>query len=67
MYSNNGKTERRFLKKLNIGPRWWHMLIIPALRMVRQEDHKLVVRLGYTASPRLACTTVKIISSFKKK
>lgn len=43
------------------------MLIIPALRMVRQEDHKLGVRLGYTASPRLACTIVKTISSFKKK
>lgn len=61
------ENRKRFLKKLNIGPRWRHMLIIPALRMVRQEDHKLGVRLGYTASPRLACTIVKTISSLKKK
>lgn len=43
------------------------MLIIPALRMVRQEDHKLGIRLGYTASSRLACTIVRIVSLFKKK
>jgi hypothetical protein len=35
------------LKRIRTGQMWWCMPIIPALRMLKQEDHKSTVSLGY--------------------
>jgi hypothetical protein len=32
-------------------PDWWYMPAIPALRRLRQEDHKFSDSLGYTKDP----------------
>jgi hypothetical protein len=32
---------------------WWHMIVIPTLRRLRQEDFKLEANLGYTDRPYL--------------
>lgn len=38
---------------------WWHMLVIPALRRLRQEDHReCKAGLGYMAGTRLKETKI---------
>jgi hypothetical protein len=33
---------------------WWHILVVPALRSLRQVDQELEASLGYIASSRPA-------------
>jgi hypothetical protein len=41
------------LRKQERDQEWWFMTVIPALGMLRQEDHKFGTSLGYIVSSRL--------------
>lgn len=47
----------RYIKKWNV-LLWWHMPVIPALWMLRQDDfHEFKFSLGYLVISRPACTS----------
>ena len=54
------KRKEKEKRKVQIAGWWWHMLLIPVLRRLKQEDcHKSEARLDFPMSSRPAWTRVR--------
>lgn len=52
LFYSRGEAKRTFCKLFQV--QWgvpWYVAVIPALRMLRQEDHELKESLGYAETP----------------
>jgi hypothetical protein len=50
---NGISTAPNFNTKVSLSQAWWHTPLIPALRRLKQKDHKFEASLGYIARPSL--------------
>jgi hypothetical protein len=52
-------------KEMTVSEAWWYTPVIPALRRLRQKDHKFKASLDYTIRPCLQTTTTKPKMAYK--